>query len=110
MKRTLYFVRLIDPSVSSGVVKAVVKECEACQTIDPAPVHWRKGKLNMRDNWNRLAMGITHHGGKHFLTIIDCGPSRFAIWHPLRQQDSTSVVRQLEAIFYETGPATRDID
>lgn len=39
MKRTLYFVRLIDPSVSSGVVK----ECEACQTTDPAPVHWQKG-------------------------------------------------------------------
>lgn len=57
----------------------------------------------MRDNWNRLAMDITHHGGKHFLTIIDCGPSRFVIQQPLCQQNSTSVVRQLEAIFYEHG-------
>ena len=75
-----------------------------CQSIDPAPVHWRKGKLDVGTNWSRLGMDITHYGGKHFLSLIDCGPSRFAMWRPIRCQDSGTVARQLEAVFYERGP------
>ena len=37
-------------------------------------------------------------------TLIDCGLTRFAIWHPLVKQDSSSVIRELESIFYERGP------
>ena len=72
-KQTLYFARLVDPQVSKETANSVVKACETCQSIDPAPVRWK-----------RLAMDLTHHNGENFLTIIDCGPSRFAIWRPLR--------------------------
>ncbi|CAM1154283.1 Uncharacterised protein at_DN2337 [Pycnogonum litorale] len=48
-------------------------------------------------------MNITHSGGKHYLILIDCGPSRFAIWRHLRRQDSSSVIQQLESIFLERG-------
>ena len=48
-------------------------------------------------------MGITHYGSQHFLTLIDCGPTRFAIWRPLVRHDSSSVIRELESIFYERG-------
>ena len=58
----------------------------------------------MKDNWNRLAMDITHHNGENFLTIIDCGPSRFAIWRPLRPQDAPTVIRQLENVFFGRAP------
>ena len=51
-------------------------------------------------------MDITHHNGEHFLTLIDCGPSRFAVWRPLRRQDATAVTRQLESVFLERGPPT----
>ena len=83
-KRTLYFARLVDPQESKETAKSVVKACETCRSIDPAPVRWKKGGLGVMDNWKRLVMDITHHNGENYLTIIDCGPSRFAIWRPLR--------------------------
>ena len=49
-------------------------------------------------------MDITHHGVYHFLTITDCGPSQFSVWRQLAQQDSASVIRQLEEVFFERGP------
>ena len=55
-------------------------------------------------NLNRLAMDITHHNGKNFLTIIDCGPFRCVIWRPLRRQDAPTIIRQLENVFFELGP------
>ena len=44
---TLYFVKQIAPGVSKAAVKTVVGECEECQSIDPAPMHWSKGALNV---------------------------------------------------------------
>ena len=63
-KRTLYFAWSVDLQVS----KSVVKVCETCRSIDPAPVRWKNGKLGVKDNWNRLAMDITHHNGENFLS------------------------------------------
>ena len=41
--RTLYFVKQIAPGVCKAAVKTIVRECEECQSIDLAPVHWSKG-------------------------------------------------------------------
>ena len=49
-------------------------------------------------------MDITHCNASHFLTVIDCGPARFAIWRRLPRQDTTSVINQLKAFLYEQGP------
>ena len=38
--QTLYFVKQIAPGVSKAAAKTVVRECEECQSIDLAPVHW----------------------------------------------------------------------
>lgn len=46
-------------------------------------------------------MYVTHYRGRAYLTLIDCGPSRFALWRPLRLQSSTSIIRQLEEVFFE---------
>ena len=102
-KWTLYFARLVDPQVSKETAKSVVKACETCQSIDLAPVLWKKGKLGMKDNWNRLPMDITQHSGENFVTIIDCGHSRSAIWRPLCRQEWPTVIRQLENVFLERG-------
>ena len=57
----------------------------------------------MKDNWNRLVMEITHHNSENFLTIIIFGPSKFAIWRPLRRQDAPTVIQQLENGFLKRG-------
>ena len=77
---------------------------EECQSIDPAPMHWSKGDLNVKQTWYRVAMDITHCNDAHFLTVIDCGPARFAVWRCLPQQDAMSVINQLKVLFYEHGP------
>ena len=74
---TLYFVKQITPGVSKAAVKIVVRQCEECQSIDLAP--WSKGDLNVKPTWHRVVMDITHCNGAYFLTVIDCGPARFAI-------------------------------
>ena len=59
VKWTLYFTRSVDLQVSKETAKSVVKACKTCQAIDPAPVRWKKGKLDVKDNWSRLAMATT---------------------------------------------------
>ena len=86
------------------VAQTVVRECDECQSIDPAPEKWKKGKLEVGRVWQRVAMDITHVGGQHFLTVIDCGPSRFAVWRRLRWQTTESVIAQLREMFLERGP------
>ena len=39
-------------------------------------------------------MDITDYGSQHFLTLIDCGPTRFTIWRPLVRQDSSNVIHE----------------
>lgn len=81
----------------------VVGNCEACQSIDPAPVKWERGSLGVADCWDRVSMDICHVGDQHYLTLIDCGPSRYAIWRRLKGQDAAGVIDKLESVFYERG-------
>lgn len=83
--------------------RVVVSECHVCKRIDPAPVRWERGDLWVQDNWARLATDITHHNGAVYLTIIDCGPSRFSVWRMLRSETAESVTRALEQVFHERG-------
>ena len=36
------------------------------QSIDPAPVHWSKGALNVKQTWHQVVMDITHCNGDPF--------------------------------------------
>ena len=76
VKRTLYFMKLASPEVSKAAVREVVRECEECQSIDPAPVSWKAGRLDVCENWRRVGMDVTHLGGRHYLTLIDEERSR----------------------------------
>ena len=78
--RTTYFVRRICPVTTKAAVKLTIQTCEECQCIDPAPVHWEKGTLEVNGNWQRLGMDIMHYGAHHFLTHTDYSRSRFSIW------------------------------
>ena len=104
IRRTQYFARRdIDPSITRSQVRAVVQDCDICRSIDPAPVTWRHGSLEVPETWQRLAIDVTHYQAKSYLTVIDCGPSRFGLWRLLRRSDAESVVAQLEAILCERG-------
>ena len=51
VRRTLYFVRKMDPRASRKEVQRVVQACQACQSIDPAPVRWIPGDLSVDETW-----------------------------------------------------------
>ena len=49
-------------------------------------------------------MDITHYRGESYLSLINCRPSRFALWSQLPHlQGSIAVIRQLQSIFCEKG-------
>ena len=106
IRRTLRLCRRLDPTVDRKRVRSVVRQCRQCQSIDPAPQRWQHGSLGVAKGWDRVSMDVCHVGDLHYLTLVDCGPSRYAIWRKLRHQDSSSVITQLEQVFLERGPPT----
>ena len=103
IERSLYFAKRLVPSVSRDEVEKAVRKCQICSSIDPAPIKWEKGTLEVDEVWHRVGMDITHVNGVHYLTLVDCGPSRFAIWRVLRWQDTASVTAALRSVFLERG-------
>jgi hypothetical protein len=104
VERTLQLARQVDETVSRNAVEHVVKECETCSSIDPAPVRWSKGHLQVNNCWDRIAVDITHFDRDQYLTCIDCGPSRYTIWRKINTESSAVVAAALESIFIELGP------
>ena len=47
VERTLFFVRKVDSTVPRSTVTEVIKACNTCNSIDPAPVHWKRGRLDV---------------------------------------------------------------
>lgn len=84
-------------------VLQIIEACQVCKRVDPAPVHWEPGHIDVVDDWHRLATDITHYNGNPYLTVIDCGPSRYAVWRKLKNETSAAVMEQLEHIFSERG-------
>ncbi|XP_054285261.1 uncharacterized protein LOC129001833 [Macrosteles quadrilineatus] len=106
VNRTLFTVRRCYPAVefSKQDVDCVVKSCKECLSVDPSPIKWKPGHLDCDKNWHRLAIDVTHYGSYKFLTIIDCGPSRFCIWRRIPSETKEQVVKILLELFSERGP------
>ena len=103
--RTLYVARsLLGDQVTHDIAQSVVKQCHVCKRIDPAPVTWEKGTLSTENTWCRLAVDVTHYKNTPYLTVVDCGPSRFALWRKLRNETASVVKAEFERIFNERGP------
>ena len=105
VKRTSFLAKKIwgKNTVSEEQVRAVVQSCAVCSSIDPSPVKWEKGELGVKKTWERLAIDVTHISAMKFLTLVDCGPGRFAIWRRLRSEGETDVCVVLRSIFDEFG-------
>lgn len=106
VRRTLYFVKKYGCCANRRDVKNVVSACDVCGSIDPPAVKWNRGSLSVEKVWDRLAIDITHFRGKSYLTLIDCGPSRFALWRELRSHCVEDVTGVLKTVFFDRGPPT----
>jgi transposase InsO family protein len=106
VNRSLFLARrcLPDLDITRREMEEVVKSCLRCCTIDPAPITWNDGILSVNKNWWRVACDVTHFGGKAYLTLVDCGPSRFAIWRCISDESVPVIKRELDEIFRERGP------
>lgn len=111
IKWTLYFVRQVDPTISKVLMRAVIGKC---QSIDPPPMCWTKGKLDVSsDTWYQVGMDITHYQAKHYLSLVDCASTQFSVWcHPRQQVSSTtwklystSISHQLKCLLTMTQQA-----
>lgn len=102
--KTLYCCQKFGLNPSFDDVKAVIEQCERCTTIDPAPIRWSKGNLEVEQTWKRLACDTTTYNGKSYLSVIDCGPSRFTIWRQVASEESHVIAKELFSIFSERGP------
>ncbi|XP_043219799.1 uncharacterized protein LOC122380580 [Amphibalanus amphitrite] len=105
VRRTLWYARreLGVRRVMKTAVRDVVRRCQTCASIDPAPERWLGGSLETERTWDRLAMDVTHLHGHPYLTLVDCGPSRYAIWRRLRRSGALEIVQHLEDVFLERG-------
>ena len=74
VRRTLWYVRRDqDARATRSAVRAVIRQCDVCQSINPAPVRWRHGSLSVPLTWERLAIDVTHYQGRSYLTVITVG-------------------------------------
>ena len=102
--RTLFVARRVDPAVTREKVRQVVRECDRCQGIDPAPVMHEPGRIRVDSDWKRLAVDVTHYRHQLYLSMVDCGPGRVAIWRELRAENAEEIARILNEVFLERGP------
>jgi len=107
--RTFYLVKQIRSDLTRDQVKREIAGCEACQRIDPAVRSENlvsQGDLAVGDDWCRVAIDVTHYGNSLYLSMVDCGPSRFTIWRKLPNEAAGSIVAQLQQVVVERGPMT----
>ena len=102
--KTLYLGKLVDPQLTRAEVEQCVRRCAPCQSIDPSPAHHEAGTLAVPEHWSRLAVDTTHFGNRCYMTVVDCGPSRYATWRKVRSENADDVSAVLEELFRERGP------
>ena len=63
VERSWFLAKKVDETVGKDEVKKVVRECQQCQSIDPAPTTHVQGNLGMGKTWSKLAIDVTHFKG-----------------------------------------------
>ena len=109
-KKTLYLAKQVRSDLSREQVKLELAGCQACQRVDPALRSenlMAKGSLSVDGNWHRVAIDATHYEGRLFLSMVDCGPSRLAIWCRLQTESADNIIAQLRSVVTERGPCNK---
>ncbi|XP_076043781.1 uncharacterized protein LOC143026882 [Oratosquilla oratoria] len=102
--RSLFLARKADPNITRGEVRRVVRAYVRFQSIDPAPRPHATGELNVEENWRRLAVDVEHYRRGRYLSMVDCGLGRFAVWQELKTETGEEIARVVNEIFLERGP------
>ncbi|XP_043192569.1 uncharacterized protein LOC122365419 [Amphibalanus amphitrite] len=96
--RTLRLCRRQSSDVTRAQVRAVIRQCQACQSVDPAPQRWVRGTLGVNECWERVSMDVCHADNQLYLTLVDCigterceNASNFADWFPPLTQRSVDL-------------------
>ena len=108
VERSWFLAKRVEPSLQKEVIKKVVRQCEQCQSINPAPKRHVPGVLSVDEDWTRASIDVVHYRNKPYLSLVDCGPGRFAIWREMKGETSTEICKELENIFFERG-ALREV-
>ncbi|XP_067940572.1 uncharacterized protein [Watersipora subatra] len=106
VKRTLYLAQQVRSDLTWEQVKRKLAGCKVCQRIDPAlrgENFVETGRLAVEENWCRLAIDVIHYGSQVFLSMVDCGPSHFAIWRRLPSEMEAHIVAQLRTVVIKRG-------
>jgi len=103
VERTLYLVNKMSGITDRKLVEQVVTFCHKCRRVDPNPVKWNHGSLEVDKVWYCVAVDVAFVAGQPYLTLIDCGPSRFAIWASLANETAQQVIKHLKRVFQERG-------
>lgn len=104
VSKTRYFCRRKHLNVTRRQVAAVVKTCDVCNSLRVAAPPRQQGTLAVWEVWSRLAADFTHVGGELYLTCVDCGPSRFAMWKKMSSRSSKEAADAFQRWFRERGP------
>ena len=47
---------------------------------------------------------MTHYRQRSYLSMVDCGPGRLAIWREIRRESAEEIATVLNSVFLERGP------
>ena len=100
--RTLFLARQIDCNLTRQQVKQELAGCEACQRIEAALQGENMvptADLSVDSNWFRVAVDVTHFNGQLYLSMVDCGPLRVAIWRRLQTESAMHIIAQLRSYY-----------
>lgn len=105
-RKTQFLVEAIAPELHAKKqeIDDVIKTCQPCNSIDPSPIRWEAGHLHVEGVWNRLSCDVTHYQNGKFLTVVDSGPGRFAIWKRITSESVAPITEAMNEVFCEFGP------
>ena len=63
-----------------------------------------KGEIGVDETWRRLAVDVTYYRQLLYLTLVDCGPGRFAIWSEICRESADFVIQVLREGVFGEGP------
>ena len=97
--RTLFLARKVIPNINREKIRQIVRTCDRWQSIDSAPSVHEAGDIQVSRNWERLAIDVTHYRNEVYLSMVDCGPGRSAIWKQIRRETAKVISTVLEEVF-----------